>query len=154
MPQIRMRDAAGTLRTITQIRMRDESGVLRTIQRVRMRDAGNVLRTVFQAMTVTLSTLTEIEADSGAASNGLVTSDSITSSVSGGTGPYTYEWQYVSGNPSITADTPTADNTTFSSPCFAGIQKLAVFKLQVTDSDGVIGFSEELTVALEWHDTR
>jgi hypothetical protein len=42
------------------------------------------------------------------------TSDPITATVSGGTGPFTYEWKLVSGPPLVTIDSPTANVTTFT----------------------------------------
>lgn len=154
MPQLRMRDASGTLRTISRIRMRDAGGVLRTIQQIRMRDAGGVLRLVFQYLSVALSTYYAFATNSGAASSGTTTTASVTSTVIGGTGPFTYLWEYVSGDLGITITTPTGANTTFSATVVASVNKVALFRLRVTDANGAVSYSPNLTVELEWVDTR
>ena len=44
---LKIRDAGGTMRTITAIKIRDAGGVVRTITSVKVRDTGGVLREVF-----------------------------------------------------------------------------------------------------------
>ncbi|HSW91788.1 MAG TPA: hypothetical protein VLG09_04030 [Candidatus Saccharimonadales bacterium] len=153
--RFRFRDSGATLRTLARARVRDAGGTSRLIQRIRVRDGSGVLRTVFQYFTVTLSTNIVTGSASGAASSGTVTSSSVTSSIVGGVAGYTYAWQYVSGDATITATTPTASNTTFSAPNVPdALGKIANFRLQVTDSASNVIYSEEVEVQLYWADTR
>lgn len=152
-----MRDGGGVLRTITRIRMRDGSNVLRNIQRIRMRDGANVLRTVWQYFSVVLSTSVVTGSASGAASHGTVTSANVTSTVTGGTGPYTYSWQYQSGDATITPVAPTSSASTFTSDVTdAGSPKIASYALQVTDSStpANVILSSQVQIQLNWTDTR
>lgn len=117
--QIRLRDASGTLRTITQIRARDAGGTLRTITRVRVRDAGNVLRTVYDTSggTAFAATVTPTSVSGRTAGSGSVTTNAATVTASGGTAPYTYSWARIASshpttNPTI--NSPSSATTTFS----------------------------------------
>lgn len=61
------------------------------------------------------------------------TSDSVTVTVTGGTGPYTYSWARLSGSAAIYADSSTSASTTFSaSICFG--TRSGVWRCTVTDS--------------------
>ena len=157
--QIRLRDAGGTLRTVTQIRMRDNTEALRTIRRIRMRDAGNVIRTVFDITAVVgggnvnLSNYDVFATRHGGNKTGVVTSESVTSTVTFGTPPYTYHWTRVSGSTAIIASTPTAAATTFTGSVTNGINKTAQFKLTVTDSLAVSHDSDPVDIELEWNQT-
>lgn len=152
----KMRDAGGILRAITRIRMRDAGGILRTIQQIRMRDGGGVLRTVFQYFSVALNSYTAYGTNSGGAASGSVTSSPTNNStVTGGTGPYTYQWEFVAGNPGISATAPTGANTAFTATV-PGIQSpfRATWRLRVTDAGGLITYSTPVSVELYWTDTR
>ena len=153
MPRLRMRDATGTRRTITRVRMRDAGNVLRTIQRVRMRDASGTLRTVFQYFLVTIPS-SVLGSNSGASGHGSVTSSSAAATVTGGTAPYTYAWSRVSGDLSITIDTPTGSSTTFTADVYNAAPKDGLFKLTVTDNNGFVVESNTISVQLDWFDTR
>lgn len=65
---------------------------------------------------------------------GSVTTTSVTVTPTGGTGPYTYAWAYLSGDAIFTASAPTAATTTFSGSVAAGEDKSAVWRCTVTDS--------------------
>lgn len=155
MPQIRMRDAAGTLRTITRLRMRDTAGILRTIQQVRMRDETGVLRTVFQYLSLDVNTTSAFGSSSGAASAGVVVSSSVTGTVSGGTAPYVYAWERIDGSAGISADTPAVATSTFSATVNEATGGMfANFRLKVTDANGAEAYSDPVFVELYWTDTR
>jgi hypothetical protein len=117
--QIRVRDASGTLRTLTQIRARDASNTLRTITRIRVRDDGNVLRTVYDtsggtAFAATANPTSVVGRTAGA---GSTTTGSTTVTASGGTAPYTYAWALIAHDHPTTSPTinsPTLATTTFS----------------------------------------
>lgn len=66
---------------------------------------------------------------------GTLTTDAVTVTPSGGTGPYTYAWAYVSGYASFTTNSPTSATTdwtgTLSTP---GQERSATYRCTVTDS--------------------
>ena len=66
--------------------------------------------------------------------SGAVTTNSVTVTPTGGTGPYTYAWAYVSGDAVFTATSPAAATTTFSGSVAAGEDKTAVWSCTITDS--------------------
>ena len=73
-----------------------------------------------------------------------VTTDSASvGTVSGGTSPYSYSWQFVSGQNLFTVNSPTSSSTTFTSSVFLSdpdllIQRNAVYRCTITDSIGRI----------------
>lgn len=154
MPQTRMRDATNTLRTITRIRMRDETNTLRTIQRIRMRDETNTLRTVYQYLSASNDVPYVFGLNGGAALHGSVTSDPVTTTVSGGTGPFTYSWEYVSGNLGMAPDTPTANSTTFTGDVNNADTLHSEYRCLITDANGATTYSPNVIVELQWYDTR
>lgn len=150
MPQIRMRDSGGTLRTITQIRMRDAAGTLRTITRVRMRDESGTLRIVFTNFSVGVSSTSDYVFSSGGAP-GTVTSSTINGLVAGGIAPLTYAWERLSGSASISATAPTAVNSAFSvAKVGAAGTRTSEWRLKVTDNGGNIQYSPTVSIELEW----
>lgn len=151
-----MRDGSNVLRAITRIRMRDATNVLRTIQRIRMRDASNVLRVVYQYLSVSLSATTAYGVAHGLASSGPVTTaTSITVTVSGGTAPFTYAWQFVSGDLAVVANTPAAATTSFGAALVpSGGSKEAVYQCKVTDTNGATITTDTVTAEVVWIDDR
>lgn len=115
-PRIRLRDASGTLRTVTQLRMRDAGGTLRTITRVRLRDQNNVLRIVYDpAGASTFSASPDSIATAGFGV-GTATTGTITVTPSGGTAPYSHAWTLIEashGSTNPTATLPASDVTAF-----------------------------------------
>ncbi len=145
MPQIRIRDGGGTLRTITRIKMRDGEGLLRTIQRIRIRDASNVLRTVYQSISVTLSDATK----NATGSTFTITTGSVTASVSGGTAPYSYSWVELFGG-GIDIVSPTSATSTFrATGMTSGEVRSAAFNCVVTDATGAVATSGDLSVTID-----
>ncbi|WP_425985845.1 hypothetical protein [Brevundimonas sp. TWP1-2-1b1] len=74
------------------------------------------------------------------------TTPSVTASVSGGTAPYSYVWQYVSGSTDLSligANSATFATTTYSQP--AGSIRRAIYRCRVTDAAGFVGFSPDVT---------
>lgn len=65
---------------------------------------------------------------------GSVTTDAVTATVTGGTGPFTYAWAYVSGD-SFTINSPTSATTTYTgSITVLGQSKYGVYRCTVTDT--------------------
>jgi len=62
------------------------------------------------------------------------TSNSITSSVTGGAGSNSYSWAKLSGTPSFTITSPTSSSTTFSQYYSAAGSGYATYRLTVTDA--------------------
>jgi hypothetical protein len=93
--------------------------------------------------------------NSGAASSGSVSSSSATATPSGGTAPYTYAWARRSGDISIVISSPSAATTGFSATVSNfNTPKTGVFGVTVTDSLGVHVASADVSVSLDWIDTR
>lgn len=144
-----MRDAGGTLRTITRVRMRDNAGTLRTIQQIRMRDAAGTLRTVFQYLTAAASPTSVNGSNFGPDPSGIVSSDPSTATPTGGTAPYTYLWTQVSGTAGIDPNTPTLAETQFTDSACSGLSE-GVFKCTVTDNNGATADTNTVAVSLTW----
>jgi len=67
--------------------------------------------------------------------SGSVTTDTATATPTGGTGPYTYLWSYVSGDAGLSANTGTSAATNWTGSITAlGQDKTAVWRVTVTDS--------------------
>lgn len=79
--------------------------------------------------------------------SGSLTSPPATGTGSGGTGPYTYAWTYVSGS-SFTINSPGLASTTFTTSLTAGQLKSGVYRCTVTDSLSATA-SATITVDLE-----
>lgn len=65
---------------------------------------------------------------------GSVTTNSVTLIPTGGTGPYTYAHAYVSGDATLTTNSPTSAASTFTGGVTAGVTKDAVYRGTITDS--------------------
>ncbi|MEL7445567.1 MAG: hypothetical protein AAGK02_07115 [Pseudomonadota bacterium] len=77
---------------------------------------------------------------------GTGTTNSVTASATGGTGPYTYAWSKVSGD-TFTVNGPSAASTSFSATVSAGETKSAVYKVTATDSLTATG-SAQVSVSI------
>ena len=76
------------------------------------------------------------------------TTPAVTASVSGGTAPYSYLWQFVSGNDQVSGagqyNGQSFSTTTLNQP--AGSTRSALFRCRVTDANGFVGYSPDVTV--------
>lgn len=63
-----------------------------------------------------------------------VTSNSVTATASGGTGPYTYAWTRISGDSAVVATSPTSASTTFHGNVGKNQDLQATFRVTATDS--------------------
>lgn len=76
---------------------------------------------------------------SGTSGAGICTSNNVTAGASGGTGPYTYSWTYVSGT-TMTLSSTTAATINFSHLVSSGTPNVgATYRCTVTDSLGNTG---------------
>jgi hypothetical protein len=126
-------DAGGVLRTITRMRVLDGAN-LRTIVRMKVMDSDDTtLRTVAVfAAPLTLSAPGVF--DAGFDAN--VRSGSSTATPSGGLGPYSYSWTYVSGTVMTVTGASTA-TASFQSPTLTPEQGVsAIYRCTCTDSSG------------------
>lgn len=141
--RIRVRDSAGTLRTIdgtgsTRIRARDASNTLRTITRIRARDPSNVLRVVYDVTGASSFAATaNYSIVYGSSSSTTVVTSSVTVTPTGGIAPYFHAWTLVSST-NLTAPTvnsPAAASTAFTQTNVdPAVDDQAVFRDTVTDS--------------------
>ena len=83
----------------------------------------------------------------GSATISQSTTPAVTVTASGGTAPYTYLWQFVSGNDQVLGAGSYAQ-TTFSTTTLnqpAGTTRSAVYRCRITDANGFVGFSPDVT---------
>lgn len=64
----------------------------------------------------------------------VVTSFVVTVTASGGTGPYTYAWSYVSGDSAPVPSSYTSNSVSFSASVPRGVEYNSVWKCRVTDA--------------------
>jgi hypothetical protein len=137
-----IRDGTNTPRTITALPVRDGTNTPRTITELWIRDLDNVPRLVFNpsgsaTLAVSLSTDTVFGRSHG---SGTATTNSVTATVTGGTGPFTYAWVLLStdGVPNATAGSPAAATTTFTQTGMAPDDFVTTnWRLTVTDANAV-----------------
>lgn len=83
----------------------------------------------------------------GAAVIAQSTTPSVTCSASGGSAPYSFDWQYVRGSNAVGANGSTA-NASFSTSTLNqdhNTTREAVWRCRITDQNGVVGYSPEVT---------
>lgn len=79
----------------------------------------------------------------------VTTSSSVTCTPYGGTGPFTYLWQYVSGDATIAPGTGSAATTNFSASVNCGNVTIeAYWRCKVTDSLGAIAYTSNVYIGL------
>lgn len=137
-----LRDGTNTARTITALVIRDGGNVARTITELWIRDLDNVPRLVFNPSgSATLAVSLSDDAVSGAShGSGTATTNSVTATVTGGTGPFTYAWtlSHTDGIPNPTANSPSSATTTFTQTGLAPDDFVSsTWLLTVTDANGV-----------------
>ena len=106
--------------------------------------AGGVSPTI---ITVGVNALTRSVTNGGASTISQSSTPAVTASVSGGTGPYSYAWQFVSGDASVGANGSSTgqsfSTSTTNQP--AGTIRRAIYRCRVTDAGGFVGFSPDVT---------
>jgi hypothetical protein len=86
---------------------------------------------------------------SGSASTSSVSTNSVSATGSGGDSPYTYLWERVSGDSSITASTASSRTTSFSrTGCIAGTSYSATWHCIVTDDAGDVVYSDNVSITI------
>lgn len=75
----------------------------------------------------------------------------VTCTPSGGIGPYTYLWEYVSGNATISATAGTAATTAFTASGTPEETKNAVWRCKVTDSHSQVAYSGNVSIAITFN---
>lgn len=144
---MKVKDAGGTLRTITSFKVKDGS-TMRRVLRLKVMD-GATLRTVATFATPLAASVSPNPV-SGSSHGNLsattVTSSAATASPGGGLGPYTYSWARISGD-TMTAASPSSATTTFSGTVPLDSTNTAVFRVTVTDAAGQVD-TADVTVNL------
>lgn len=105
---------------------------------------------------LTLSTTTSMGSCTNASTCNAV-GNSVTVIPKGGLGPYTYNWEYVSGSVAILVDSDASATTTFSADvaCVNGGlgQESGDWRCQVTDRLGQVVYTGNVTVTLNNNET-
>lgn len=78
-----------------------------------------------------------------------VTTNSVTATAAGGTGPYTYAWTKVSGDSALSANSPAAATTTFSANVAKNDERSGVWRVTATDSLAATA-TADITVRVEY----
>lgn len=84
--------------------------------------------------------------------NGVATSNMVTTSPAGGSGGYTYLWQYVSGDSQPQPESPGSAATMFSYNGVAVQTFVGVWRCRVQDNLGNTSYSANVTVTLNYVD--
>ena len=152
---VRAKDVGGTLRTITKITARDSIGAVRLITSAKMRGPDNVLRLVYSGGILTVTVAPSPVSKTGGTSTGsrVLTTAIVTSTATGGTGPFTYSWARTSGDATVTANTPTAASTSFTATVLSDTSKLSTFTVTVTDTANGVTKQASVSVTLTAIDT-
>jgi hypothetical protein len=85
--------------------------------------------------------------------NATATTSATTATPTGGTGPYTYAVQYVSGD-TATVNSPTSATTTFTRSVFMNpgdpqVNRSGLYRFEVTDSLSAVVYTNNVTVNTE-----
>ncbi len=79
--------------------------------------------------------------------NGSTNSGTFTATVMGGTGPYTYSWDFAGGDNSVTPNSAATASTTFNATIGPGDNFLTNFVCNVADSGALTATSNQITVS-------
>lgn len=110
--------------------------------------ASNIATVVVTAPAMSVSVSPSSQVVRGSASQLL--SEQLVGSVSGGVAPFTYAWVKVSGSVGVSANSPTAKDTTVTAEMpVAGTIKVAVFRLDVTDAASTVASSNAVSLSFE-----
>jgi hypothetical protein len=145
-----IRDGSNVLREITELTIRDATNMPRDITELWIRDTNNVPRLVFNpggGATLRVTVTPGIVSGS-TVGTGTVTTNAATAVGAGGTAPYTYAWTLLSHSAVTppTADTPSADDTTFTQTgIMPSTAEDATWKCTVTDDNGNTADSDPIT---------
>lgn len=86
--------------------------------------------------------------DSGGTGNGPFGTGLVTASASGGTPGYSYLWEYVSGDATLTPSSTTATNPYFTGSGTAPETKTATWRCKITDSVGTVAYTGNVVITL------
>lgn len=86
---------------------------------------------------------------SGGVSTTPVVSSAVTASGAGGTGPYSYDWEYVSGDAAVTVDSDLNATTTWRKAMAPATTTNAVWRCKVTDAAARVAYTQNVNIALE-----
>lgn len=82
--------------------------------------------------------------------SGTVTGGGAGCTPTGGTSPYTYQWLFDSGDPSISTTAPTSNTTAFTAVLSGGDSISAYFYCKVTDHVGNIALSNDVYILMQF----
>ena len=132
------------------VRKRNTGGVMVDIANGYRRQSGAWVSIFATAYGVTASPGTS----SKQANRGQTISESITATVTGGTGPFTYSWTWFSGGAGITISNATSATCTISSSTATGagdITRSGTLRCTVTDTGaGSVTASTDVPVSWTW----
>lgn len=152
-----VRDPANTPRTITAIQVRDATNTPRDLSEIWVRDSGNTPRLVFSLAPPLSATASPGTVSGFTAGTGTATTDASTCTPSGGTGPYSYDWEilFFDGPVTPTALSPTSASSTFRQTSIGtGESYSASIRCLVTDSTpGTPYTAYSNTITAFWSDT-
>lgn len=137
---------SGTWQPITAV-YRKIAGSWQAISQVHDKVSGT-WQQVYSALSASLST-SYVSGSTGAP--GTATSSAVLCTPSGGSSPYSYLWEYVSGDTGITIGSSTSAATVFQfyNPNNYFASKYALYRCRVTDSTSNVAYTSNVEVYLE-----
>lgn len=127
---------ATTRRQIKGFKVRQTAGTVRTIGAGKIRDADGNLKLFFAPIALTV-TPQEVSAFGGAFSGSVtLTTPAVTAVVVGGVPPFTYLWARETGDADVVPLTPAAASCAFRCTVPVEDSRYTIFEIIVTDANG------------------
>ena len=148
MPDLYQNDVDNTSRQIKKLTQVDNNGTVRELAQLWQNDASGTPRLIYAAFSGASGATVAPSYSYGRVNSKAsprITTSSVSSSVTGGVGPYTYHWQFSQSG--WEALQPGLSSTTFRSPAVPpGQEYTTEANVKITDSRGMFATSPNFTI--------